>query len=362
MKRTKTSSAGQTKPYRPPKSVKELVRRYRRGERSFPNTQLSDEVIEEPLPGIDLRDSCLRIIFSDVVLEGACFRGADLAFTLFEANLKGADFENTELAWANFGSSNLAKANFRGAHLRHTHFESSVLRDCDFEGAELEHTSLLDVSLVSLCRSPGLVHNAPSYVDHRTVMRSISAPHLKECLSRMGTPAVFVEYMIDCARSLSEKSMFHLLQSTFISYGEPDREFAQRLYEALHESGVRTFFFPEHGLPGKKLHRVMREGVNDFDRVIVVCSEASLSRKGLLNEIEETLQREARDGGASYLIPVRTDDYIFRSDCGIDSNIRQAIRDRVVADFTNIEADPAKFDRSLQKLIAALRKDVGQKL
>jgi hypothetical protein len=25
----------------------------------------------------------------------------------------------------------------------------------------------------------------------------------------------------------------------------------------------------------------------------------------VLNEIEETLQREARDGGASYLIPIR---------------------------------------------------------
>jgi hypothetical protein len=61
------------------------------------------------------------------------------------------------------------------------------------------------------------------------------------------------------------------------------------------------------------------------------------------------------------LIPVRTDDYIFRSDCSIDPNVRQAIRDRVVADFTSLEADPAKFDRSLQKLIAALRKDAGRK-
>lgn len=353
---------GQTGPYRPPTSAKELIRRYRRGERSFPNTSLSDEVIEEPLPGIDLRDSYLRIIFSDANLEGACFRGADLAFTLFDANLKGSDFENAELSWANFGSSNLTNSNFRGTHLFHTHFESSVLRDCDFGGAELEHTSLLDVSLVSLCRSVGLVHGAPSYVDHRTVMRSISAPNLKDFLLRMGTPPIFVEYMIDCSRSLSEKSMFSLLQSTFISYGEPDRKFAQRLYEALHAAGVRTFFFPEHGVPGKKLHRVMREGVNDFDRVIVICSEASLNRKGVLNEIEETLQREARDGGASYLIPVRTDDYIFCPDCGIDPNIRQAIRDRVVADFTNIEADLEKFDRSLQKLITALRKDGGRKL
>ncbi len=30
--------------------------------------------------------------------------------------------------------------------------------------------------------------------------------------------------------------MFHLLQSTFISYGETDRKFAQRLYEALQSA------------------------------------------------------------------------------------------------------------------------------
>jgi hypothetical protein len=343
--------------YRSPKTAAELISRYHKGERSFPGTTLSDECIESSLPGIDLRDSTLRILFSDVNLTQACFRGADLAFTHFDEKFAGANFERAELVWADFGSSDLTGSSFRNTDLRHTHFESCVLDDCDFTGAQLDHTNFLDVSLFSLCKSSGLIHEAPSYVDHRTVIRSIRSPHLKDCLLRMGMPAIFVEYMVDCARSLSETSMFHLLQSTFISYGEPDRPFAQRLYEALHANGVRTFFFPEHGIPGKKLHRLMREGVNKFDRVIVICSANSLSRRGVLNEIEETLQREARDGGASYLIPIRLDDYIFRPECGIDPGIAQAIRDRVVADFTNLDADPDKFHVSLQKLIAALRKD-----
>lgn len=164
-------------------------------------------------------------------------------------------------------------------------------------------------------------------------------------------------FLVKCAQSPTESLMSHLLQSTFISYGSPDELFARRLYEALHTNGVRTFFFPEHGVPGQKLHRVMRDGVNQFDRVILVCSAASLSRRGVLNEIEETLQREARDGGASYLIPVRLDDSIFESGTLADRAIAQAICDRVVADFTNLEREPGKFDRSLQKLIAALKKD-----
>lgn len=144
--------------------------------------------------------------------------------------------------------------------------------------------------------------------------------------------------------------MSSLLQSTFISYGEPDMAFARRLYEALHANGVRTFFFPEHAVPGKKLHRMMREGVNQFDRVLLICSKNSLSRRGVLNEVEETLAREARDGGASYLIPILLDDWLFDSANSIEPSIEQAIRDRVASDFR----DPTKFNSSLAKLIGAL--------
>ncbi len=54
-----------------------------------------------------------------------------------------------------------------------------------------------------------------------------------------------------------------------------------------------------------------RVGVNGHDRVILVCSKSSLQRPGVLNELEETLQREARDGGNAYLIPVRLDDFVI---------------------------------------------------
>jgi len=55
----------------------------------------------------------------------------------------------------------------------------------------------------------------------------------------------------------------------------------------------------------------MRRQINDRDRMILICSEASLGRSGLLNELQEILAREARDGGSSYLIPVRLDDIVL---------------------------------------------------
>jgi hypothetical protein len=192
-------------------------------------------------------------------------------------------------------------------------------------------------------------------VDYLSIVQSIRSPHLKEFLVRTGMPAIFAEYMIDCAKAVSG-SLFDMMRSTFISYGAPDEAFARKLYEALHKNGVTTFLFSEHAEPGERLHRMMRRGVNEHDRVLLICSKASLDRKGVLNELEETLAREARDGGETYLIPIRLDDYVFTGWKPDRADVAQAIRDRVVADFEGADADDAKFTRELGKLLKALRK------
>jgi hypothetical protein len=141
---------------------------------------------------------------------------------------------------------------------------------------------------------------------------------------------------------------------TFISYGGPDEGFARKLNAALEVQGVTTFFFKDDALPGERLHRVMRNAVNEHDRVILICSRASLARPGLLNELEETLAREARAFGNAYLIPVRLDDYVIDGWSPDRSDLALAVRDRVIADFRNHE-DADAFQAEVAKLIAALR-------
>lgn len=160
------------------------------------------------------------------------------------------------------------------------------------------------------------------------------------------------------SNAVSRQGVFKMLQSTFISYGGPDTDFAQKLNDALRENGVTTFFFAKDAIPGVMLQRLMKEGVNQHDRVILVCSQASLERPGVLNGIAETLRREARDGGAEYLIPITLDDYVYPGSAWQPKNpgVAQAIRDRVVADFRGAAADPVKFDNGLLRLIAALKK------
>ncbi|OAI45624.1 hypothetical protein AYO44_12605 [Planctomycetaceae bacterium SCGC AG-212-F19] len=144
--------------------------------------------------------------------------------------------------------------------------------------------------------------------------------------------------------------------SCFISYGGPDKDFARMLYESLTKQDVQAFFFPTHAVPGKRLHKVMRKGVNQYDRIILICSKASLDRPGVLNELTETLQREAREGGKDYLIPITLDNYVFKDWAPNEPQLAQAVRDRVVADFTGTIDDKVKFKKAFKKLMSALDK------
>jgi hypothetical protein len=281
-------------------------------------------------------------------LHWARLIGADVS----RANLVGAD-----LSGANLVGAKLHWASLKSAGLGHASLEGADLGGADLGGAHVALTILLDLDLAPFCdASPAVVHRGPSTVDFRSIVKSLRSPSLKAFLQRIGMPEVFIEYMIDCARTLDPQGVFRMLQSTFISYGGPDTDFAQQLNDALLKNGVTTFFFAKDAIPGRKLHRLMREGVNDHDRVILVCSQASLDRPGVLNEITETLQREARDGGKEYLIPITLDEYVFSGWKPEDRRLAQAIGDRVVADFRGAGTDPAKFNAGLLKLIAALKK------
>jgi hypothetical protein len=143
-------------------------------------------------------------------------------------------------------------------------------------------------------------------------------------------------------------------QSVFISYGNPDEEFAKRINRALQERGINTFFFPQHAIPGQKLHRLMHEGVNRHRHVLLICSVNSLNRPGVMNELEETLQREAREGGSSILIPITIDDYVFKNWKPDRADIAQSIRDRVISNFSDAINDPILFNKEVERLIIGI--------
>lgn len=369
--------------------AKQLLKRYAAGERKFSDADLS---------GADLRGADLsNAEFENSTFNGANLSRANLANTaISETDLCEASFVDTNFWGAQLTGLNMNQSDLRRAAFYYTRFHSVGLRSANLQGAQLWLASLFDVEftgadirkaeflsaqmrkvtfkdakcdgvilggvlanvdLTPLCKAQNVCHKFPSTIDWTSVACSLRAPRLKEFLIASGMPPIFVEFMVETAHAHEGNALFSMMQSTFISYGGPDERFARKLYEALQSSGVTTFFFAEHAVPGKKLHRTMRQGVNSYDRVILICSKASLNRPGVLNEIEETLARESRDGGAEYLIPIRLDNYLFDGWNPPNRDVAQTIKDRVVADFRGAKTSQAKFDAQLIRLLAALKKN-----
>lgn len=148
-----------------------------------------------------------------------------------------------------------------------------------------------------------------------------------------------------------DESKMH--KTVFISYGGSDEAAAATINKTLKSKGVKTWFFPDDAEPGAKLHRVMHDGVNEYDRVLLLCSEESLKRPGVLNEIERVLEREAKEGGSEILIPVTIDDFVYSDWAPSRPDIADQIRSRVIQ---KIVIDSDDFEKSLDKVINVLRK------
>jgi hypothetical protein len=85
-----------------------------------------------------------------------------------------------------------------------------------------------------------------------------------------------------------------------------------------------------------------------------VCSKDALVRPGVLNELEQVLEREAREGGAAVLLPVRLDDFVMSDWAPERKDLARQVRSRVIGDFSQLDVSPGKFEREMRKVLAAL--------
>jgi len=201
----------------------------------------------------------------------------------------------------------------------------------------------------------GLLPNQAETLKQMFALRKMkNGPSIAEIATTAGLAAQTARRLAAATRSTPEIDPF---KSAFISYGGPDEHFAGKLYTALLERGVHAYYFPESSTPGCRLHRTMSEAIHEYDVVILVCSEAAVTRPGWLNELEQTLTREAREGGSELLVPVLLDDYVLSKWAPDREDLAPQLRDRVAADFRNTTDDLA-FGRQLERLIKALKNEV----
>jgi len=355
---------------RPPITAAELRAAYRGGRRQFHRVCLDGAHLAgvnltgasffgASLRGMDLSEARLtNVQFKGADLTGACLSGAiingsDLIGTDFtRADLRKTDFTGASLNSAIFNFADLTAASFGNAALTEANFLNTKLR-----GARLGATYLTDLDVAAFCDAPNVKHFSPSFIDSRTVMKSYMHPKLKLFLIDCGVPQIFAEYMIDCARALGEPLMKSLMQSTFISYGGPDETFARKVYGALRAHNVVTFFFPEAARVGERINNEVFRRIQEHDRVLLVCSRESLNRDGVINEIQETLDREARHGGATYLLPVMLDDYVLTGWSETHPRLAERIGRPVIADFRKAKGGKGAFESAMSRVIDALKKN-----
>jgi hypothetical protein len=346
----------------------ELRAAYRGGQRNFSFVRLNGaNLAGANLVGASFYYASMRnvnisrSILTHVQLKGADLSGADLteaivnATDIIAANLKGAKMSGADFTGASLLGANCSLADMTSVYLGNASVGRALFTGAILKGVRLSGTYFDDTDVRSFCEARNVKHLTPSHIDCRTVMKSHPHPRLKPFLVQCGVPDIFAEYMIDCARALGEPLIQNLLQSTFISFGGPDEAFARKLYDALRAHNVTVFFFPENATLGSRLGDEIFRRIQDSDRILLICSRASLDRNGVINEIQETLDREAPDGGATYLLPIMLDDYVLTDWKKTQPRLAEQVGRRIIADFRKAKQRNKAFGAAVLRVIEVLK-------
>lgn len=319
-----------------------------------------------------------RALFTSAELPDVNLRGADLSNAdLNLADLSRADLSAARLVRTNLSSVDLHAANLQNADLSHTRFDGTDLRAADLGHAHIFCTIFQEARMANLnLASSTFSHALISGVDLSEVNGALEVMHLDRSeitssafeLTSAGLSehsrlteiesfyrgAGVPEHLIEYYRSRIGKATEFC--STFISYSHADTSFARQIFGQLQSRGIRCWLDEHQLLPGDDIYDAVDRGIRRWDKVLLCCSEASLTSWWVSDEIDKALEKERRllkERGKNVLgiIPLNLDGYLFEWKDGRAATLRK----RLAADFTGWEHDKAKFEEQFERVVMALR-------
>ena len=339
-------------------------------------------VVDNPDVRIDLADADLRALdlsefdLRDAELSGANLEGADFR----AANLAGADLVGAGLANANLSGWTVHPATIRSPGeaersemllqarhkflLRHVpplesdvrfayglgaNLAGAVLTGADwhqaFVGATVFSSTVLKGSKgLSTCR-----HVQPSSLDLHTLAASPDLP--LQFMYGTGLPPSLVTELLDL---LGTQEFY----SCFISYSHADKAFARRVHDTLRAAGVRCWLDEQQLKPGDDIQEEVDRSIRQWDKVLLCCSEKSLTSWWVDNEIRIALAKEREAATVQRerlraIIPLNLDGFLFSDDW--KSGYREQLLSRLAADFTGWQTNEERFETEMARVLQALQ-------
>ncbi len=337
------------------------------------------DLVNANLSAADISGSdCSAVNLSNADLQGASLRHARLRHSkligtnFIGANLESANLEGADLNWTDLNTANLSNAVFHKTELKHSNLSDATLHNsvliktalynANLFRARFGNTTIADCIFREAKGLESCSHYGPSFLDHRTVIKSNSLPaaFLRGCgwanwqieALKLYDPSLNPMEIAEVTNKVFQLRQGPLqLANLFISYSHKDASFINALEKRFQAKGIR-YWRDIHDASSGPLEKIVKNAITQMGTVLLVLSKHSVESDWVELEVERARKLE-KEGKEHVLCPVALDN--SWQSCGWPERLMNQVKKYNILDFSNWRNNQEKFDRQYERLLKGLQ-------